>query len=159
VLDGLGQQILQILSQKLFAGPLDKLFDGIFESMTTSAKGNVFSSGRLLPFANGGVVTKPVIFPMAQGAGLMGEAGPEGILPLRRDSQGNLGVIAQGGPDGVEINIHNYSGQPVEQRQRQAGDGRTMIDLIFGAVKADLRQGGELAQTFQGTYGLSRRGY
>jgi hypothetical protein len=159
VLEGLGQQILQILSQKLFAGPLDKLFDGIFESMSTSAQGNVFAGGRILPFAKGGIVTKPVIFPMAQGAGLMGEAGPEAVMPLRRDARGNLGVIAEGGRDGVEINIHNYSGQPVEQRQRQAGDGRTMIDLIIGAVKADLRKGGELAQTFQGTYGLSRKGY
>jgi len=121
------------------------------------AKGAAFQRGAMVPFANGGIVNQPTLFPMANGAGLMGEAGPEAIMPLDRDSSGRLGVRASGGS--VEINIHNYSGQPVEQRQRQAGDGRTMIDLIIGAVKADLRQRGELAQTFEGTYGLGRRGF
>lgn len=160
VLDGLWKQILQILAQKLFTKPLDDLFEGLSESIFPSAKGNIFSGGNLVPFARGGVVTKPTIFPMAHGAGLMGEAGPEGVLPLRRDSSGNLGVIASGGRgDGVQINVHNYSGQPVERRERQGSDGRTMIDLIIGAVKSDLRQRGELAQTLEGTYGLGRRGF
>jgi lambda family phage tail tape measure protein len=60
-----------------------------------NAKGNAFDRGRVTPFARGGVVVKPTIFPMANGAGLMGEAGPEGILPLQRVG-GKLGVTAAG---------------------------------------------------------------
>lgn len=56
------------------------------------AKGGVFSAGDVVPFAQGGIVKAPMLFPMASGAGLMGEAGPEAIMPLGRDSQGNLGV-------------------------------------------------------------------
>ncbi|MCU6272249.1 phage tail tape measure protein, partial [Escherichia coli] len=43
---------------------------------------------------SGQVVSKPTLFPFARGAGLMGEAGPEAILPLRRGADGKLGVIA-----------------------------------------------------------------
>jgi lambda family phage tail tape measure protein len=60
-----------------------------------NAMGNALSGGRVVPFARGGVVTGPTLFPMANGAGLMGEAGPEGILPLTRIN-GRLGVEATG---------------------------------------------------------------
>lgn len=64
--------------------------------MTPSAKGNAFDAGALTPFAKGGaftnkVVDSPVAFPM----GLMGEAGPEAIMPLSRGPDGRLGVRAE----------------------------------------------------------------
>lgn len=49
-----------------------------------------------LPFAKGGIVRRPTVFPMANGVGLMGEAGAEAILPLARGSDGRLGVKSQG---------------------------------------------------------------
>jgi lambda family phage tail tape measure protein len=63
------------------------------------AKGGVLSGGRVMAFANGGIVGGPTIFPMANGMGLMGEAGPEAVMPLKRTSSGALGVVAQGGGD------------------------------------------------------------
>lgn len=64
---------------------------------TKSAKGNVFASPGLSAYSSS-VVDRPTLFPFAKGGiGLMGEAGAEGILPLKRDGQGRLGVIAQGG--------------------------------------------------------------
>jgi hypothetical protein len=70
-----------------------------------SANGNAFIGGNLIPFANGGVVSSPTMFPMARGMGLMGEAGPEAIMPLERGTDGRLGVRAQGGGQGgVVIN-------------------------------------------------------
>ncbi|RLC97583.1 MAG: phage tail tape measure protein, partial [Chloroflexi bacterium] len=60
--------------------------------VTASAKGNAFDSGNVVPFAKGGVVNTPTLFPMAKGAGLMGEAGPEAVMPLTRGSDGKLGV-------------------------------------------------------------------
>ncbi len=52
------------------------------------ANGGVFAQNKVVPFAYGGIVNKPTLFPMANGAGLMGEAGPEAIMPLRRGPGG-----------------------------------------------------------------------
>ncbi len=69
------------------------LFSGLF----ASAKDNVFSSPGLHAYANS-VVSRPTVFPFAKGGvGLMGEAGPEAIMPLSRDPSGRLGVAVQGG--------------------------------------------------------------
>lgn len=56
------------------------------------AKGGVFSNGNVTAFANGGIVNGPTTFPMRGGVGLMGEAGPEAIMPLARGADGRLGV-------------------------------------------------------------------
>lgn len=58
--------------------------------------GGAFDGGRLIPFAAGGIVGSPTVFPMRSGMGLMGEAGPEAIMPLTRGSGGKLGVVSQG---------------------------------------------------------------
>jgi len=55
-----------------------------FDKIINSANGNVFYQNKVVPFARGGIVNKPTLFPMANGTGLMGEAGPEAIMPLRR---------------------------------------------------------------------------
>jgi phage-related minor tail protein len=63
-----------------------------------SANGNIFSNGSIVPFANGGIIGSPMLFPMAGGrTGLMGEAGPEAIMPLKRGKNGKLGVASEGG--------------------------------------------------------------
>jgi len=74
---------------------------GGFNALPVAAKGAVVGSQGFTAFAKGGVVDSPTVFPMANGAGLMGEAGPEAIMPLSRDSDGNLGVSGGGG--GVNI--------------------------------------------------------
>ncbi|MEM9343451.1 MAG: phage tail tape measure protein [Pseudomonadota bacterium] len=72
-------------------GLFGNLFGGAF------ADGGAFSQGRVMPFANGGIVNGPTTFPMRGGTGLMGEAGPEAIMPLERGPDGRLGVAARGG--------------------------------------------------------------
>jgi tape measure domain-containing protein len=69
------------------------------------AQGGVLSGGGLTAFAKGGVVDSPTLFPMAKGTGLMGEAGPEAVMPLSRDSDGNLGVSGGGGSGVTVVNI------------------------------------------------------
>jgi hypothetical protein len=64
-----------------------------------NAKGNVYAANGIQPFAMGGIVTKPTFFKYADGGtfnnGVMGEAGPEAIMPLKRGADGKLGVAAR----------------------------------------------------------------
>lgn len=59
----------------------------------TLANGGVMSGSGISAYS-GSIVSKPTVFPFANGTGLMGEAGPEAILPLTRNSKGKLGVVA-----------------------------------------------------------------
>ncbi|WP_126975626.1 phage tail tape measure protein [Frigidibacter oleivorans] len=68
------------------------------------ADGAGFTQGRVMPFAEGGIVARPTYFPMRGGTGLMGEAGPEAILPLSRGADGRLGVASPGG-GGRAVNV------------------------------------------------------
>ncbi len=63
-------------------GLISSAVGGLVGSILPFADGASFSQGRVRPFASGGVVTGPVTFPMRGGMGLMGEAGPEAIMPL-----------------------------------------------------------------------------
>lgn len=96
------ENALSRLSDRILDLALNALFSGIggggglFSFLFKNAKGNAFSGGRVTPFARGGVVTRPTVFPMAKGMGLMGEAGPEAVMPLARDALGRLGVRSEG---------------------------------------------------------------
>lgn len=68
--------------------------------------GAAFSQGKVMPFARGGVVSSATTFPMRGGTGLMGEAGPEAIMPLARGADGRLGVRTQGGGRAVQVTMN-----------------------------------------------------
>jgi phage-related minor tail protein len=85
---------------------LGGLLAGAVGGLMPNAAGNAFSQGRVMPFAKGGVVAQATAFPMRGGTGLMGEAGPEAIMPLSRGPDGQLGVRAGGGgASQVTINV------------------------------------------------------
>jgi len=92
-----------------FGGLLSGLFGGggggdLF-SMFGGSSGMFFAKGGLIPYAAGGIVHRPTVFPMANGMGLMGEAGPEAVMPLKRTASGDLGIQAAGGGSVININI------------------------------------------------------
>ncbi|MGR3570083.1 MAG: phage tail tape measure protein [Pseudooceanicola nanhaiensis] len=93
------------------------------------AHGAPFSQGRVMPFANGGIVSGPVRFPMRGGTGLMGEAGPEAIMPLSRGPDGRLGVRSEGGR-AVSVVMHvqtpDVQGFQRSQSQIAAQMGRAL---------------------------------
>ena len=83
--------------------PLGNMVGGFVENLFTAANPAL---GGIKPFAKGGVIATPSYFPLSQGLGLAGEAGPEAIMPLARDASGRLGVAAQGGAaPAITVNI------------------------------------------------------
>lgn len=102
-------------------GALAQGVAGVMGAFRPFARGGAFSQGKVMPFANGGVVSSPVTFPMRGGRGLMGEAGPEAIMPLARGADGRLGVQAAGGgrPVNVVMNITTPDVQGFQRSQSQ----------------------------------------
>jgi hypothetical protein len=110
------------------------------------ADGAAFAQNGIQPFARGGIVDRPTLFPFAKGTGLMGEAGPEAIIPLKRGRDGKLGVAGGGGgTTNVVVNV-DASGSSVEGDQQQA---KALGNAISAAVQSELvkqkRPGGLLA--------------
>ena len=135
----------RIAIQQTITKPFTNFISGIFGN----ANGNAFVDGKVQKYAYGGtVVRKPTLFPMANGGvGLMGEAGyPEAILPLKRGSNGKLGVQSSGGNVGNIIVNVDASGSSVEGDQQQ---GKQLGRMIATAIQSELiiqkRPGGLLA--------------
>jgi len=128
-----------------------------------AAKGAAFDHGHRMAFASGGVVSGPTTFGMAGGGtGLMGEAGPEAVMPLRRTSSGKLGVTGAM----PNITVVNSTGVQAAARMERSTDRMTLIleaaqmgaNMAEARVNRSLRSGyGATAQSVQRTYGLRRR--
>ncbi|AZF09567.1 Phage tail length tape-measure protein 1 [Pseudomonas sp. R2-37-08W] len=132
------------------------------------AKGGAWSGGVQM-FADGGaftnsVVSKPTAFGMAGGMGLMGEAGPEAIMPLTRTSSGALGVRAVGGGSGgavvpTQINVTvtvasdgTTSSTADDSAYQQFGkDLGDFVDQRYRQlIRKDLAQGGSIKRAISG---------
>lgn len=100
-----------------FGGLLAAGVEGLVNGFLPFAKGGSFVQGRVMPFAHGGIVSAPTAFPMRGGTGLMGEAGPEAIMPLARGSDGRLGVRMAGGGGQVTV-VMNITTPDVQGFQR-----------------------------------------
>lgn len=165
--------IAKIATQKftdsIITPMIGSLMGGLgFNAPVASAKGNVFGGGNVIPFANGGVpglstyrnavVSGPTFFAMG-GTGVMGEAGPEAIMPLARGPGGVLGV--RGGGGGQVVNIINQTGQKAEVTRRQQG-GASVIDVLIKAVKGavadDILRGGQVSDAMSSAFGSKRQG-
>jgi hypothetical protein len=91
------------------------------KGLVGSAQGNAFDAGNIIPFASGGIVERPSIFAMRDGMGLMGEAGPEAVMPLRRGADGSLGVAAAGGAGNITHVTFNVQTPDAESFRRSQG--------------------------------------
>jgi tape measure domain-containing protein len=124
-----------------------------------NAKGNVFSSSGLSAYS-GSVVSSPTIFPFASGVGLMGEAGPEAILPLKRLGSGKLGVESAGSGANVVVNVIESPGKGGQQQQRKV-NGVNVIDVFVESIKASIASdisvgGGSVPAAMSSAFGLNR---
>lgn len=128
------------------------------------AKGGAFQNGNVIPFARGGIVSQPTIFPMANGMGLMGEAGPEAVMPLRRLPNGRLGVEAanvnhpQPANDYVlTVRFVNERGEEVQRAQVRGGD--QSVDVTLDRIMAEkiATPGSATSRAIEERYGLRNR--
>jgi len=111
---------------------------GMGEALMPFARGGAFSAGQVMPFAEGGIVSAPVTFPMRGGRGLMGEAGPEAIMPLARGADGRLGVRAQGGGARVVNVTLNVSTPDVQGFQRSQSQIAAQLGRALGRGQRNL---------------------
>lgn len=139
VLNGLGQTMAKTAYNAAmkpvtdhFGGLLASGLNAAVSGLMPFANGGSFAQGRVMPFAKGGVVSSPTTFPMRGATGLMGEAGPEAIMPLKRGPDGSLGVAAQtSAAPQITINIatpdvagfQRSKGQIAAQMARALGQG------------------------------------
>jgi phage-related minor tail protein len=77
---------------------------------------------------------------MARGMGLLGEAGPEAVMPLRRTPSGRLGVEAQ--PTKMEVHIHNNANAQVTTQERPGGGLDIFVDQVKNAIAQDMARPG-----------------
>ena len=116
-----------------------------------NANGNAFSGGNIVPYADGGVVSAPTMFPMNDGrTGLMGEAGPEAIMPLKRGKDGKLGVQAEGGAGDVIIHQNfNFQANGDESVKKIiAQQAPAIANMTKKQILDDRRRGGQMKQAF-----------
>ena len=146
VLKDIARQIMQIMV-------IQPIVKGLSAGLTSlfNANGNAFDQSGLVPFATGGVVNRPTVFPFANGGGfsmgVMGEAGPEAILPLRRGRNGKLGVQADGGGStSVTVNVDASGNSQVAGDAGQAAAlGRAVSQAVQNELLRQKRPGGLLA--------------
>jgi lambda family phage tail tape measure protein len=145
----------------------NSMFDAGMNQLAPNAKGAAYDYG-IPAFAKGGtftnqIVDSPTLFKFARGTGLMGEAGPEAIMPLTRDGSGNLGVRAQGTGSNVEVVVNNFSTAQAETRETVDSRGNRRIEVTVGDMVAQevSRTGSATQNAFSSTYGtrpaLARR--
>ena len=143
----LARSIINDMIRIVIQQAIMKPFTGWLSGILGFANGGVVSGGeQVKKYAYGGIVSRPTVFPMKNGMGLMGEAGAEAIMPLQRGSNGKLGVQASGGGVGnIVVNV-DASGSNAEGNENE---GRQLGKMIGVAVQSELirqkRPGGILA--------------
>jgi phage-related minor tail protein len=143
VLTTIGTRLMGIATQAA-KGPLRAGVKGLLNALVQGgsddgaegfARGGVFRGGRVTPFASGGVVAAPTYFPMAGGTGLMGEAGPEAIMPLARGPDGRLGVASSGARP-VSVNVTIATPDPAAFRRSEAQVAATLARAVARGQRA-----------------------
>lgn len=127
----------------------DNAFNAGMADAGLFAKGGVFSNG---------VYNSPTLFKFANGGkfGVMGEAGPEAVMPLRRGPDGSLGVQADGVGKDVVVNVINNSNAQASVNQRETRQGTEIDVLIDQTVAQKMTQQGSYSNNALNAYSNRR---
>ena len=146
--------ILKSVYEQTVTQPAANAITGLLRGFLGGSGGGPQTGSLGLPnfrFADGGVVGSPTTFSMSGGkTGLMGEAGPEAIMPLKRGSNGQLGVQVQGGSGGMTVNNNiTVTGSDAAAVRMEVAK---MIPQITNATKAAIidakKRGGQMGAAF-----------
>lgn len=125
-----------------------------------AANGAAFTNG-IQMYAKGDVFSSPTAFRHSGGLGVLGEAGSEAVMPLKRDSSGSLGVVAQvsGGASATSVVINNYSSEKATATESVDSRGQRSINVTIGDVIAgEINRSGSASQkAMQGTFGVRQQ--
>jgi phage-related minor tail protein len=159
------KDIAKIIFQLLIMKPLVESIKGSLAGFGGGSSGpellNVFAKGGSFEDGTGlsqGVYNSPQLFKFADGGvfgsrmGVMGEAGPEAIMPLKRNSQGRLGVEASP----TNITIINNAGAEVQASEVTNSDGSKQIDILIERKVKDMFGSGSMDKSMRSSYGLTR---
>lgn len=134
------RQMARVAMQRAMAPALNAAMDWITSTIAPAlpqANGGVWSNGVQM-FENGGIVSQPTSFQHAGGYGVMGEAGTEAIMPLKRGADGKLGV----GATPVTVNIYNNSKATATATETTNSKGeREILVMIEETVENGLTSG------------------
>lgn len=166
--DSILADLARIAVRQQITGPLASALGGgegggsgvfsFLKNLLPFAQGGVFDAPGLAAYRNT-VVARPTLFKFASG-GIMGEAGAEAIMPLRRGAGGRLGVDASGMGGGVSITINEAPGGDrarVSTRPRGDGGMDVLVDMVSGRLARDVSSGrGALTDALQSQFALNR---
>ena len=137
---------------------------GIFDSIIKGI-GGIFGGGKAHGaafnkgvefFASGGIVGSPTAFGMSGGRfGVMGEAGPEAIIPLKRSASGDLGVRSSP----VNITVNNNAPVDVAVAEKEDPNGMKQIEIMIDRRVSKGFSDGTYDKPLRGAFGLTRQGY
>ena len=141
VLKSLAVRLSDLVLKAAFR-PLESALGGLMQGLFSGfafADGGVVQNSMPVPFAHGGLVTQPTFFPMASGrTGLMGEAGPEAIMPLARGPDGRLGVRAAGNTGAAVTITFNVSSPDAESFRRSETQVAAMLNRAVSLGQRNL---------------------
>ena len=133
--------------------PLMNSLGGGLGGLFGSARGNYFPDGitgrPLTAFASGGVIGSRSVV----GSNLIGEAGPEAVVPLRRHN-GRMGVAASP----VNVNVVNNAGASVSVSESTGNDGSKSIDIMIDSKVREAFSSGRMDKTMRANFGVKRVG-
>jgi lambda family phage tail tape measure protein len=123
---------------------------GLVGSLLGQKNGGAWNNGVQM-YANGGVVTAPTGFQHSGGLGVMGEAGPEAIMPLKRGKNGKLGVQVEGGNQGnvtVQNHFHIAANGDESVKRIIAQEAPKIANLTQKQILDQRARGGAFKTTF-----------
>lgn len=165
ILKGLGDDLLRMITRLAITNQIMNAVSGFTNPGAQKLPTLFADGGRIHAGVGAGIYNSPVYFPMPNprrfatgGIGVLGEAGPEAVVPLPDGK--SIPVDMRGAGASVEINIIESPGQGGQQRERSGSGGSRIIDILVERVRGDMAgdvaSGGGLARAIESTYGLNR---